>query len=89
VVMKIILRSPKFRRQYDFWLETHPSVCKRIDSLISDILIHPFSDLGSLEKLERAGKFYSRRIQSKHRLVHSLDGECLNLISCRGHYDDH
>ncbi|MDD5472116.1 MAG: type II toxin-antitoxin system YoeB family toxin, partial [Sideroxydans sp.] len=32
--------------------------------------------------------YWSRRIDEVHRLVYAVDDADLDLIACRGHYDD-
>ncbi|WP_338116465.1 type II toxin-antitoxin system YoeB family toxin [Syntrophomonas wolfei] len=30
--------------------------------------------------------YWSRRINNEHRLIYSIEGNNINIISCRGHY---
>ncbi|EFU81905.1 Txe/YoeB family addiction module toxin [Mobiluncus curtisii] len=49
----------------------------------------PISGLGKSEPLkgELSGCF-SRRIDEKNRLVYRLRGDTLEILQCRGHYQD-
>lgn len=77
---------------YCYWSDTDPKLASRIRELIKDIKRDPFSGLGKPEPLrhELAG-FWSRRIDSEHRLVYSVSGPArerkLTIIMCRHHYD--
>ena len=49
----------------------------------------PFAGIGKPEPLlgNLAG-YWSRRIDETHRLVYAADEVDLDVIACRGHYDD-
>jgi toxin YoeB len=61
---------------------------KRIHRLIRECLRTPFEGIGKPEPLrENLAGFWSRRIDSEHRLVYTVDGDDLVIIACRYHYD--
>ncbi len=71
------------------WMQTHaPSLRKRIDALIDDIMREPYRGLGKPEPLKhRYAGWWSRRINDEHRLVYRVDGNCIIILQCRFHYD--
>lgn len=64
---------------------------KKIQSLISELEIHPTTGTGKPEQLRGSlsGK-WSRRITDKHRLIYEIHQEKIIVIvlSAYGHYDD-
>ncbi|MFP4130803.1 Txe/YoeB family addiction module toxin [Thiohalospira sp.] len=61
---------------------------KRIHRLLQECLRTPYEGIGKPEPLrENLAGFWSRRIDSEHRLVYTVDGDDLVLIACRYHYD--
>jgi len=73
--------------EYLYWQTENKQVLKRINELIKDIERNGNSGIGKPEalKYELSG-FWSRRITEGHRLIYSIDGIYINIISCRGHY---
>lgn len=48
----------------------------------------PFDDIGKPEALKgNLSGFYSRRINSEHRLVYAVDETTIYIIACKGHYN--
>ena len=62
---------------------------KRINLLLKDIERGNFDGLGKPEPLrgDMSG-FWSRRIDDVNRLVYRIVGDVLEIVSCRGHYED-
>ena len=73
---------------YLYWQTQDKKLLKRINELIKDAEREPFSGLGKPEPLrgELSG-FWSRRINSEHRLVYRINNGVLEILSCRGHYE--
>ena len=72
---------------YLYWQVTDKSVLKRINLLIRDIQRDPFSGIGKPEPLKhRLTGFWSRRIDSCHRLVYAVEGDTVLIAQCRDHY---
>lgn len=69
------------------WSRLDKKVHKRIVALITDTLRSPFEGLGKPEPLkhELAG-YWSRRIDTEHRLVYRVDEDAIVIIACRYHY---
>lgn len=72
---------------YVFWFETDKAMLRKINTLIKDCQRHPFSGLGKPEPLKQhlAG-FWSRRINSEHRMVYKAENNVLYIAQCRYHY---
>ena len=62
---------------------------KCINNLLKDIERGTFKGIGKPEPLrgELSG-FWSRRIDSVNRLVYRINGNILEIVSCKGHYED-
>jgi toxin YoeB len=62
---------------------------KRILQLLKDIDRNGYEGIGKAEPLkgELTG-FWSRRIDDTNRLVYSIVGKNIEILSCKGHYDD-
>ena len=74
---------------YLFWQTQDKKTLKRINALIRDIERENFDGIGKPEPLKGdLSGFWSRRIDSSNRLVYRIRDGVLELLSCRGHYDD-
>ena len=83
----VIKFSSKAWEDYLYWQSTDRAVLKRINQLIKDIEREPFSGLGKPEPLKhQLSGFWSRRIDSTHRLVYSVIYDELLIAQCRDHY---
>lgn len=60
---------------------------KKINNLIKDIQRNGTEGIGKSEKLKYIDA-YSRRIDSKNRLVFKIVKDDVHIISCAGHYKD-
>jgi toxin YoeB len=62
---------------------------RRINTLIEAAARDPFAGIGKPEPLMgNMTGYWSRRIDDVHRLVYAVDDADLDVIACRGHYDD-
>jgi toxin YoeB len=75
---------------FEFWEEQDKRTLKKLKQLIRDIERNPFDGIGKPESLsgELSG-LWSRRIDEKNRIVYRVIEDVLEIISCRGHYNDH
>jgi toxin YoeB len=72
---------------YLYWQRIDKKKLKRINELIKAALRDPFHGIGNPEPLKHDLQgFWSRRIDSEHRLVYSFQNEELLIIACRYHY---
>ncbi|MDR2892483.1 MAG: Txe/YoeB family addiction module toxin [Deltaproteobacteria bacterium] len=70
-----------------YWNRQNNDIAERIFRLIENTLETPFSGLGKPEPLKHSLQgYWSRRINSEHRLVYKFDKETLTIVSCRFHY---
>lgn len=71
------------------WLqEKDKKLLKRVNVLIKDIIRTPFEGIGKPEPLKgNLSGYWSRRIDTEHRLVYGISEEELIVISCRFHYE--
>lgn len=74
---------------YLFWQTQDKKTLKRINALLRDIERGNFDGIGKPEPLKgELSSFWSRRIDSTNRLVYRIQDGVLEILSCRGHYDD-
>lgn len=74
---------------YLWWQMHDRKVLLRINSLIKDIERNGLlTGIGKPEKLKGIPNTYSRRIDDSNRLVYGQNGNDLQILSCKGHYDD-
>ena len=79
--------SRKAWADYEYWERTDARVHHKINTLIEDILRHPFTGLGKPEPLKHElGGAWSRRLSREHRLVYRVQGNELQIVQCRYHY---
>ncbi len=84
--MRIIWTSTAWT-DYLYWQSTDKKKLKRINELIKATLRDPFNGIGKPESLKHDLKgFWSRRIDSEHRLVYAYKENELEIIACRYHY---
>ncbi|GHU09616.1 toxin YoeB [Betaproteobacteria bacterium] len=84
--MKLVFSDPAWE-DYLYWQQSDKNILKRINELIKDIKRSPFAGIGKPEALKHnlAG-FWSRRINSEHRLIYRFDDDSFEIASCRYHY---
>ncbi len=74
-------------KDFQWWKKNDPKKAQRIETLCKDIAARPFSGIGKPEPLKFGLQgCWSRRIDKANRLVYSVDGKTLMVISCRYHY---
>ncbi len=74
-----------------YWCDADADISSRIRDLITDIRRDPFKGLGKPEALRhQLSGYWSRRINSEHRLIYKVSGERkelrITVIACRYHY---
>jgi toxin YoeB len=74
---------------YLYWIETDKKQVKRINTLIRDIDRCPKEGIGKPEPLKaNLSGYWSRRIDSEHRIVYAIEEDKIVFISFRFHYDN-
>lgn len=76
-------------KDYLYWQTHDKRLLNRINELIKDTEREPFTGLGKPEPLrgELSG-FWSRRIDDCNRLVYRIHNDVLEILSCKGHYEE-
>ena len=74
---------------YLYWQTQDRKTLKRINMLLKDIERENFGGIGKPEPLKGdMSGFWSRRIDDVNRLVYRIHGDVMEIISCKGHYED-
>ncbi|QNR20993.1 Txe/YoeB family addiction module toxin [Exiguobacterium sp. Helios] len=73
---------------YLYWKQEDRKKLKRINTLIEDVKRNGnLTGIGKPEALKgNLQGFYSRRIDSEHRLVYRSTSEQVEILQCRYHY---
>ena len=72
---------------YLFWQTQDKKTLKRLNALIKDAQHEPFGGIGKPEPLKgELSGFWSKRIDDFNRLVYRVNGDTLEILSCKGHY---
>ncbi len=79
--------APQAWEDYTFWQGSDPKMVRRINELIKDIVRDPHGGIGKPEPLKHAFRgYWSRRIDSEHRIVYkTIEGGVL-IAQLRYHY---
>ena len=74
---------------YLYWQTQDKRTIKRINLLVKDIERNGLENgIGKPEPLkENLSGFWSRRIDDVNRLVYRIENDCLQILSCKGHYE--
>jgi len=71
------------------WQTQDRKTFKKINELIRDILRNGYKGIGKPEKLKgELSGWCSRRIDDKHRFVYRVKDDVIEILSCKGHYND-
>jgi len=72
---------------YLYWQRTDGKMLKRINILIKDIERNKYEGIGKPEPLRHnLSGYWSRRINTEHRLVYKIEGESILIAQLRYHY---
>jgi len=84
--MKLIF-SENAWEDYLYWQRTDKRILKRINDLRKDIQRNKYEGIGKPEPLRHnlAG-YWSRRIDSEHRLVYKIEEDKIMIAQLRFHY---
>ena len=83
--MKLVFTESAWQ-DYLWFQEQNPQLVKRINALIKDAQRNPFDGLGKPEPLKGdLSGYWSRRINTEHRLVYGVSQTELVIVSCRYH----
>lgn len=74
---------------YTYWQLQDRKTLKRINMLLKDRERGSFNGIGKPEPLKGdMSGFWSRRIDDVNRLVYRIRGDVVEIVSCKGHYED-
>ena len=84
--MELIITDKAFE-DIQFWLKNDRKILSKIFTLIDNCKNSPFEGIGKPEPLRHnlAG-YWSRRINSEHRLVYKVEDNTITIIQCKLHY---
>jgi toxin YoeB len=74
--------------EYVYWQTQDKKTLKRINSLLKDISRNAFEGIGKPEALKNRDGCWSRRIDEVNRVVYSVSDAAVEILQCKGHYDD-
>ena len=84
--MKLIFAEQAWE-DYLYWQQHDRKLLERINHLIREIQRQPFSGIGKPEPLKHAlAGYWSRRIDSEHRIVYKVQDGSLLIAQLRYHY---
>ena len=74
---------------YLYWQAQDKKTIKRINQLLQDALRNGYAGIGKPEPLKgEFSGFWSRRIDDVNRFVYRISDGVLEVLSCKGHYDN-
>jgi len=74
-------------KDYLYWIENDKKILKRINQLIKEIDRNPYNGIGKPELLKaNLQGYWSRRINSEHRIIYAVENKEIVYISFRFHY---
>ena len=80
--------SPQAWEDYVYWQSNDPKMVLRINQLLKDIVRSPHAGIGKPEPLKHAFRgYWSRRIDSEHRLVYRVVEGGVLIAQARFHYE--
>jgi len=85
-----IIFAPRAMKEYMEWQNEDKKTLKKINKLILDINRNWYSGIGRPEPLkDNLAGYWSREIDDKNRIVYNItSGKDVEIIQCKGHYDD-
>ena len=82
-----LIFAPQAWEDYLYWQRNDAQVMARINSLIKEIMRSPHQGIGKPEPLKYALQgFWSRRINTEHRIVYKVIGKDILIAQLRYHY---
>ncbi len=74
--------------EFTEWSHTDSRIFRKICKLIKEIARDPFSGTGNPEPLKHNLRgYWSRRIDSEHRLIYKVTEDEIIITSCKNHYE--
>jgi len=85
--MSKIIFTERAWEEYLYWQENDKKTLRRINLLLRDMVRNGSEGIGKPEHLKHH-EGWSRRIDNVHRLVYLLKDDLIEIVQCKGHYDD-
>ena len=86
--MRQVLFIPDAFKDYVEWSATNTEIFQKINDLIKEIQREPFKGKGKPEPLKGNLKgSWSGPINQEHRLLYTVAGETVTIITCHRHYE--
>jgi len=87
--MNNIMFTERAWEEYFYWQNQDRKTLKRINQLLIDIKRNEFAGIGKPEPLKNdLSGFWSRRIDEANRIVYRIVNEQIEIVQCKGHYND-
>lgn len=87
--MNNIMSTERAWEEYCYWQNQDRKTLKRINQLLIDIKRNEFAEIGKPEPLKNdLSGFWSRRIDEANRIVYRIVNEQIEIVQCKGHYND-
>ncbi len=72
---------------YMYWQKTDKKIAKRVNLIIKDIQRNKYEGIGKPEPLKHnLSGYWSRRIDSVHRIVYKIENDSILIAQLRYHY---
>lgn len=85
--MKLVFVAESWE-DYLYWQKVDKKKVKKINNLLKDISRTPFEGLGKPEPLKhKYAGYWSRQIDEEHCLIYRVEGDEIQIVKCRHHYD--
>ena len=87
--MSNIVFSERAWQEYLYWQTQDKKTLKRINLILQDIIRNGYDGIAKPEQLkENLSGFWSRRIDETNRIVYRITDDKIEIIQCKGHYND-
>lgn len=87
--MSNIVFSESAWEEYLYWQTQDKRTLKKINSIFKDILRNGYKGIAKPEPLKgNLSGFWSREIDEANRIVYRLSEDRVEVIQCKGHYND-
>ncbi|MDR3178211.1 MAG: Txe/YoeB family addiction module toxin [Campylobacteraceae bacterium] len=80
---------PTAWNDYTYWQTQDKKTLKRINQLIESIVRNGHKSIGNPEPLKgNLSGWWSCRIDDKNRLIYKIENDTVEILQCKGHYED-
>ena len=87
--MNNIMFTERAWEEYCYWQLQDKKTLKKINQLLTDIKRNEYIGIGKPEPLKNElSGYWSRRIDDANRLVYKITNDQIEVVQCKGHYDD-